>query len=82
MFIAVTAVALIGLLASLVYLAEFARASRGDALFHPASTGRARRARRVTGMYTRGRVIDPRVTGTGADAGDRADGDDDQLIGH
>ncbi|MFC5750037.1 hypothetical protein [Actinomadura rugatobispora] len=54
MFIIMTAVALIGLLASLVYLVEFARASRGDALFLPASTGRARRARRITGMYVRG----------------------------
>jgi hypothetical protein len=63
MFIAVTAVALIGLLASLVYLVEFARASRGDALFLPASTGRARRARRVTGMYARGNVDDDQLVG-------------------
>ncbi|MFI0350506.1 hypothetical protein [Actinomadura sp. 9N407] len=54
MFIAVTGMGLIGLLVSLVYLVEFARASRGDALFRPASTGRARRARRITGMYARG----------------------------
>ena len=54
MFIAAMAVALIGLLASLVYLVEFARVSRSDALFMPASSRSARRARRVTGMYARG----------------------------
>jgi hypothetical protein len=54
MFIAVTGVGLIALLASLVYLIEFAKASRGDALFTPASTGHVRRARRITGMYARG----------------------------
>ncbi|MFD0688981.1 hypothetical protein [Actinomadura fibrosa] len=52
--IMVMVLGLIGLLASLVYLWDFARASRRDALFLPASDRRARRARRVTGMYTRG----------------------------
>ncbi|WP_245623131.1 hypothetical protein [Spirillospora albida] len=59
-----------GVLLSLVYLFylwDFARASRRDALFLPASDRRARRARRVTGMYTRG-------GGTGAAA-------DDELVG-
>ncbi|GAA2414462.1 hypothetical protein GCM10010191_25570 [Actinomadura vinacea] len=74
MFIAVTAVALIGLLASLVYLVEFAKASRGDALFLPASTGSARRARRVTGMYARGSVLDL--------YDDYDHGNDDHLVGH
>ncbi|TDD79973.1 hypothetical protein [Actinomadura rubrisoli] len=57
MFIIITSVvvfALVGLLASTIYLWDFARASRRDALFLPASDRRARRARRVTGMYTRG----------------------------
>ncbi|WP_395106113.1 hypothetical protein [Actinomadura sp. SCN-SB] len=54
MFFAVTlVVGLVGLLASLVYLLDFARASRRDNLYMPATTGRARRARRVTGMYAR-----------------------------
>lgn len=62
MFIAATGIAVIGLLVSLVYLAEFSRASRGDALFMPASTRSLRRARRVTGMYARGsREEGPRV---------------------
>lgn len=52
--IVVMAFALVGLLMSLVWLWDFARASRRDALFLPASDRRARRARRVTGMYTRG----------------------------
>ncbi|MEW2359829.1 hypothetical protein [Spirillospora sp. NPDC029432] len=69
MFIAVTAVALIGLLASLVYLAEFARASRRDSFRTPASTGSARRARRVTGMYARG-TDEPSERGT------------DELVGY
>ncbi|WP_308166138.1 MULTISPECIES: hypothetical protein [Actinomadura] len=64
-------IGLVGLLASLAYLAEFARASRRDALFLPAPDGRSRRARRVTGMYTRG--------------SDFMDGDDeirgDELVG-
>ncbi|WP_231333805.1 hypothetical protein [Actinomadura graeca] len=52
--VSMVAIALVGLLAALAYLVDFARASRRDALFHPASDRRARRARRVTGMYTRG----------------------------
>jgi hypothetical protein len=78
MFIAVTGLALIGLLASLVYLVEFARASRGDSLFRPASTGRARRARRVTGMYARG-TGEPYLRGT-----DELNGTGDQghLVDH
>jgi hypothetical protein len=55
MFLAViVVVGLVALLASLVYLLDFARASRGDNLYLPATSGRARRARLVTGMYTRG----------------------------
>ncbi|WP_242906341.1 hypothetical protein [Actinomadura terrae] len=55
MFIlAMVVIGLVGLLASLAYLADFAWASRRDALFVPASSGSSRRARRVTGMYTRG----------------------------
>ncbi|MFA1545680.1 hypothetical protein [Actinomadura chokoriensis] len=54
MFIIVfMALALAGLLGGLAYLWDFSRASRRDALFLPASDGRARRARRVTGMYVR-----------------------------
>jgi hypothetical protein len=54
MFLAVTViVGLVGLLASLVYLLDFARASRGDTFYQPATTGRTRRARFVTGMYSR-----------------------------
>lgn len=40
-------------LAGLVYLWDFSRASRRDALFLPASDRSARRARRVAGMYVR-----------------------------
>ena len=47
------ALAFAGLLGGLVYLWDFSRASRRDALFLPAQDGRARRARRVTGMYVR-----------------------------
>ncbi|QKW37762.1 hypothetical protein HUT06_30270 [Actinomadura sp. NAK00032] len=47
------ALAFAGLLGGLVYLWDFSRASRRDALFLPASDGRARRARRVAGMYVR-----------------------------
>ncbi|MEU8340826.1 hypothetical protein SAMN05443665_100716 [Actinomadura meyerae] len=47
------ALAFAGLLGGLVYLWDFSRASRRDALFLPAPDGRARRARRVTGMYVR-----------------------------
>ncbi|MFF5261003.1 hypothetical protein ACFY4C_18850 [Actinomadura viridis] len=65
MFIVMIVIGLIGLLASLVYLAEFARASRGDALFLPASTGSTRRARRVTGMYIRGPIEEMDLRGTG-----------------
>ncbi|GAA3925669.1 hypothetical protein GCM10023085_03660 [Actinomadura viridis] len=65
MFIVMIVIGLIGLLASLVYLAEFARASRGDALFLPASTGSARRARRVSGMYIRGTMAEMDLRGAG-----------------
>ncbi|WP_131741261.1 hypothetical protein [Actinomadura roseirufa] len=90
MFIIVVMVfALVGLLASLIYLADFARASRRDALFLPASTRRARRARRVTGMYTRGSEFlsvdgggDRRASGTGSDdIGDGGDLRGDELVG-
>ncbi|SEG12614.1 hypothetical protein SAMN04489712_103309 [Thermomonospora echinospora] len=54
MFLIIAAVALIALVSSLVYLVEFARASRRDSLFAPADRGGVRRARRVTGMYVRG----------------------------
>ncbi|GAA0587028.1 MULTISPECIES: hypothetical protein [Actinomadura] len=47
------ALVLAGGVAGLVYLWDFSRASRYDALFLPASDRRARRARRVTGMYVR-----------------------------
>lgn len=47
-------VGLVGLLASIVYLVDFALASRGDNPYRPATTRSARRARRVTGMYVRG----------------------------
>ncbi|MFB4308763.1 hypothetical protein [Actinomadura sp. GTD37] len=54
MFIIVfVALALAGLLGGFAYLWDFSRASRRDALFLPASDRRARRARRVTGMYVR-----------------------------
>ncbi|REE95356.1 hypothetical protein [Thermomonospora umbrina] len=55
MFLIIAAVALVGFLSSLVYLVEFARASRHDSLFTPTDAGGFRRARRVTGMYVRGR---------------------------
>ena len=55
MFFAVAVfVGLVAMVASLLYLLDFARASRGDNLYLPASTGGTRRARRVTGMYARG----------------------------
>ncbi|TDD63367.1 hypothetical protein E1293_43180 [Actinomadura darangshiensis] len=47
------ALVLAGMLGGLVYLWDFSRASRRDALFLPASDRRARRARRVAGMYVR-----------------------------
>ncbi|MCP9949276.1 MULTISPECIES: hypothetical protein [Actinomadura] len=47
------ALVLAGMMGGLVYLWDFSRASRRDALFLPASDRRARRARRVTGMYVR-----------------------------
>lgn len=47
------ALVLAGALGSLVYLWDFSRASRRDALFLPATDRRARRARKVTGMYVR-----------------------------
>lgn len=54
MFMLVAAVALIAFVSSIGYLALFARHSRRDSLFRPATGRGARRARRVTGMYTRG----------------------------
>jgi hypothetical protein len=55
MMIVIVFVALViaGMLGGLAYLWDFSRASRRDALFLPASDRRARRARRVTGMYVR-----------------------------
>ncbi|MFC4912719.1 hypothetical protein [Actinomadura gamaensis] len=47
-------VALFMIVVALLYLVEFARASRRDALFGPAASRSARRARMVTGMYIRG----------------------------
>ncbi|NDU77634.1 hypothetical protein GWI34_34225 [Actinomadura sp. DSM 109109] len=47
------ALVLAGVLGSLVYLWDFSRASRRDALFLPATDRRSRRARKVTGMYVR-----------------------------
>ncbi|HEY8482828.1 MAG TPA: hypothetical protein VIL71_23685 [Spirillospora sp.] len=56
MFVIVfVALALAGALAGLVYLWDFSRASRYDSLFLPAPDRRARRARRVTGVYVRNR---------------------------
>lgn len=54
MFILIAAAALVVFVLSLVYLVDFARVSRRDALFHPAASAGQRRARRVAGMYTRG----------------------------
>ncbi|RAY10915.1 hypothetical protein DPM19_32775 [Actinomadura craniellae] len=54
MFMLIAVISIVILLASFAYLVEFARASRRDSLFLPASSGGARRARRVTGVYTRG----------------------------
>jgi hypothetical protein len=53
MFVTFAALVLAGGLAGLVYLWDFSRASRRDELFLPASDRRARRARRVTGVYVR-----------------------------
>jgi hypothetical protein len=64
MFIIVfVALVLAGLLGGLVYLWDFSRASRRDALFLPAQDGRARRARRVTGMYVRDYRTDDELVG-------------------
>ncbi|MEU4823120.1 hypothetical protein AB0H37_14715 [Actinomadura sp. NPDC023710] len=52
------ALVLAGVLGSLVYLWDFSRASRRDALFLPATDRRSRRARKVTGMYVRGSTRD------------------------
>ncbi|MER7543305.1 hypothetical protein [Actinomadura sp.] len=57
------ALAFAGLLGGLVYLWDFSRASRRDALFLPAQDGRARRARRVTGMYVRDYRSDDQLVG-------------------
>ncbi|GAA2129499.1 hypothetical protein [Actinomadura napierensis] len=55
MFIIIVFVALVlgGALGALVYLWDFARASRRDTLFTPPSGRRARAARKVTGVYVR-----------------------------
>jgi hypothetical protein len=53
MFLIIAAVALIALVLSLVYLADFARASRRDQLFTMAEPGGVRRARWISGMYVR-----------------------------
>ncbi|ACY97253.1 MULTISPECIES: hypothetical protein [Thermomonospora] len=53
LFMIIAAVALIAFVLSLVYLVEFARVSRYDALFSPADRAAVRRARWVTGMYVR-----------------------------
>ncbi|MEU8305058.1 hypothetical protein AB0C84_16020 [Actinomadura sp. NPDC048955] len=60
MMIVIVFVALVlaGVLGSLVYLWDFSRASRRDALFLPATDRRARRARKVTGMYVRSSTRD------------------------
>jgi hypothetical protein len=54
MFLLIAAVALVAFVSSLVYLVDFAMASRRDSLFAPADRRGVRRARRVTGMYVRG----------------------------
>lgn len=64
MFVIVfVALAVVGLLAGLVYLWDFSRASRRDALFLPAPDRGARRARRVTGMYVRDYRSDEELVG-------------------
>lgn len=55
MVLIIAAVALIALISSLVYLIDFAWASRHDSLRSPANSGGIRRARWVSGMYIRGR---------------------------
>ncbi|WP_329521631.1 hypothetical protein [Spirillospora sp. NBC_01491] len=80
--------ALVGV-AGLVYLADFARSSRTDSLFLPASSRSARRARRLTGMYIRGTDLqqtpdtDDRMRGIGGTpgTGDRTQRGGDQLVG-
>lgn len=54
MFMLFAAIALIAFVSSVVYLLEFALASRRDSLRGPATGAGARRARRITGMYKRG----------------------------
>jgi hypothetical protein len=54
MFMLIAAVALIAFVSSLIYLMDFARASRRDQFFHPADRGGVKRARLVSGMYVRG----------------------------
>ncbi|MEV5572809.1 hypothetical protein AB0L06_22410 [Spirillospora sp. NPDC052269] len=72
----VALVALFPLLMAL-YLVEFARESRRDALFGPADSRSARRARRVTGMYVRG-AVDPHAQESGDPY---ARGGDEELVG-
>ncbi|WP_019631255.1 hypothetical protein [Actinomadura atramentaria] len=55
--------AVVTLMTLAVWLLDFARASRTDALDRPASSAQARRARRLTGMYVRGGVGDTDDTG-------------------
>ncbi|WP_034489589.1 hypothetical protein [Actinomadura oligospora] len=73
----VALVALFPLLMALLYLVEFARESRRDALFGPADSRSARRARRVTGMYVRG-AVDPYAQESGTPY---ARGGDEELVG-
>ncbi|WP_018656836.1 hypothetical protein [Actinomadura flavalba] len=71
MIIVLAVAALVPVLLILTWLVDFARASRNDALFTPASSAQNRRARRLTGMYVRG---------SGPAPDDRTD--DDRLISH
>ncbi|WP_433335963.1 hypothetical protein [Spirillospora sp. CA-294931] len=72
MFIVLAAVAgLVVLMGLMIYLADFARASRRDSLFLPASSRGTRRARRVAGIYVRGGELPPAARTRG----------DDELVG-
>ncbi|MDL4816033.1 hypothetical protein [Actinomadura opuntiae] len=85
------ALVLAGALAALVYLWNFARASRRDTLFTPPTGRGARAARKVTGVYVRdyrqeGDLRDPRPRGAGPVlGGDRPEEDGrargEQLVG-
>lgn len=54
MFVLIALVGVSLLAGVLLYLVQFAVASRNDSLFHPAESANIRRARRLTGMYVRG----------------------------